>query len=636
MRSKTSFFNKTLFFSDIKRYWWVSAAETLLLILACVIPLYTECTFAYINGHETIYGWTESPVLVTMPFSFGTAIILFTYMHFNGSVSAMHSLPVQRHGLYISKLISSAAILTVPILITGIIISIMSMGEICSDFVKPSDIALWMYTAFIYSAIIFSLTSVVNMMTGNPIGTVIFTVGFAVLPLFLTAILTGIFDQEVFGYNSRYSQDILNYFYISPRSVIKKEYVVVYPVLSVIFLVAAYMLYRIRKSESHGEVVTFRWLNPLFIGIIAALASGAGYGYCSGILNLESLFTMLPFGMLGTAIAYMISKKALKFKGTLKPMGIYLIISLCFIGFIEFDISGYEKRVPDAQDIVSASISSNYYGDDPMFTDSDDIASVLRLHSHLITTKNRDNDNGYYTDIVYELKNGKKMIREYTVDHTADKNFLKPLYETEEYIRRMYNILRQDEFTEANIHDRRVSNDNILALYPDNEDMSILIDALKTDLYNMKYEEILKARRSGGSLTLNVMWNEQANDDYKTVYSNSETFYIYDSYTNTVKVLTDLGVYDQIPTAEDIVRADIELRQAFDEKLLSSYTIEQKDKLAELYSMYDNMVSGSETYENYETAVNVFVNYTTEDGHNFTVSRTYDPDKVPEIFEIKK
>ena len=103
-----------------------------------------------------------------------------------------------------------------------------------------------------------------------------------------------------------------------------------------------------------------------------------------------------------------------------------------------------------------------------------------------------------------------------------------------------------------------------------------------------------------------------------------------------MKVLSALGVYDQIPTAEDIVKVDIELRQAFDDKLLNSYTIEQKDELAELYSMYENMVSGSETFENYETAVNVFVNYTTEDGHNFTVSRTYDPDKVPEIFESEK
>lgn len=635
MRSKTSFFNKTLFLSDIKRYWWVSAAETLLLILACVIPLYTECMFAFANEHTSIHLWNENPILVTMPFSFGTAIIMFTYMHFNGSVSSMHSLPVKRYGLYITKLVSSAAILTVPILITGIIISIMSMGEVCADYVKPSDIALWMYTAFIYSAIIFSLTLLVNMMTGNPIGTVIFTVGFAVLPLFITGILTSIFDVEVFGYSSRYSQDILNYFYIAPRSVAKKDYAAVYPVLSVIFLVLAYMLYRIRKSESHGEVITFRWLNPLFIGIIAALASGAGYGYCQGILNIKSLFTMLPFGLLGTVIAYMISKKALKLKGVLKPIGVYLIISLCFIGFIKFDISGYEKRVPDAQEIASASISSNYYGAEPMFTQSEDIASVLRLHSHLITTKNRDNDDGYYTDIIYELKNGKRMTREYRLDYKADKSFLKPVYETDEYIKRMYSCLWQDEFTSAGIHDRRVSNDNILTLYPDNEDMNILIDALKTDLYDLKYEEILKVRNNGnGSLKVTLEWNEEANDDYKTVYSNSETFHIYDTYTNTIKVLTELGIYEKIPKASDIVNAEIEIRHAFDDKLINSYTIEQKEEVESLYSGYENMVSESVTFTNYETAVNVYVTYTTAAGHSFTVSRTYDSDKVPEVFKI--
>jgi len=51
MNSKISFFNKSFFKSDIKRFWWIGVIETLLLLLTVTIPIYDQCTYA-INDLE--------------------------------------------------------------------------------------------------------------------------------------------------------------------------------------------------------------------------------------------------------------------------------------------------------------------------------------------------------------------------------------------------------------------------------------------------------------------------------------------------------------------------------------------------------------------------------------------------------
>jgi len=625
MSLKTSFFNKTLFKSDIKRYWWISALETLMLIIFFVVPFYNNCQWAYNNGEVTVYKSLESIAIISILVSFGTAVILFTFMHFNNSISTIHSLPIKRITVFSTKLISGIVLIVCPLIIMSAVLGIMSLGKVMGSFIGFYDILECFYKGFIYSLIIFSLTILVNMMTGNPIGTVVFTVGFIFLPLWINTILSTVFEYEILGFTSQSTQKFLEYLYIGPNGITDKGYVFMYPVLSLIFTISAYVLYKMRKSESHGEVITFKWLTPVFIGIIATLASGLGYVYASEIFDTDTLFSLLPFGIFGTVVAYMIYKKSLMIKGLIKPILIYILSALVFIGIVEFDITGFEKRIPKTEDIKSVSITSYGSGIAPMFTDTADIEQVEILHKYLVEQGKRDTDNRRNMLISYKLKNNKTLLRNYEIDLDIDEKFLKPLFETEEYKKAYFTTLskKNNSFTEIHISDRRRGGEFIY--YPDDSELLSVVSAVKKDMLSFPYTSFNKDGNSSTIVTL--YWNEQDKVNNR-VYQNSETFFVDENSKNTNEFLKKAGFFSGFPTKDNLKEANLRMCLTKDDKNLMEIKITESEKIWELYSIYDEMLSGN-TFKNYEQAINVYITYTLKNGHCFDISCTYDIDKLP-------
>ncbi len=647
MRSKTSFFSKAFFISDIKRYWWLLAANTALLILCCVIPVYDRCLNAvgYSYGDEPT--WLGVGIVINIVFSLGVGTILWTFMHFGNSVSTFHAMPVKRSCIFTTKMVSGLVILLAPILINGLIFTLLSFTPVCFDHFSVIDALKWTYQGIIYGLIIFSLTTAVNMMTGNPIGTIVFTGGFAILPLMVLAFFEGLFSQELYGYYNNLSDYGMDKIYIGPEGIASLEYGFIYPVASVILLAGAYILYKYRKSESNGEVIAFKWLIPVFIGIIAAIASGIGYAYFWEIVQIESIFTLIPFGIVGTAIAYMISKKSLKLKGTLKPIGVYLVLTLCFIAAVRFDITGFEDRIPSIEDIEGVSIDhSRYYvrdearRDKPMFTDREDIEAVIRLHKSFIKDKAaHENRSEGSLPITYYLKNDKKVTRMYLINSEIDTAYLKPVYETPEYRASRFGLLNDKDYiyTMVEVNDRRIGSDTYITLYPDNEDMQKLIDAVKLDMQNTSYEDMLKNYEA--STNVYISWTMKEKDTEETedllksdVYANSEAYAVKSTSVNTIKVLEELGFYDMIPAAEDISEIKMALNPKRTGKVVVEMTINTPEEIAEIYSEYDEMIKGYH-FHDYEGAnIDINLMYTLKNGHQFGVSATYDRKELPETF----
>ncbi len=641
MSSRTSFFNKALFLSDVKRYWWLCLANTLLLTLCCVVPVYDRCINHNLYSYGTNPTWIGAGVFINILFSLGTGTILFSYMHFNSSVSTMHSLPVKRSTIYVTKLITSLVFLIVPIVISSVLLAFITpLGNF-----SIIDVLIWLYQGVVYAVLILSLTVIVNMMTGNPIGTIVFTIGFAIVPLVLFALLEMVFSNTIYGYFGTI-EDWLQYIYIGPNGLTTTEFGFIYPILSLTLLVGAYVLYKFRKSEKHGEVISFKFLVPVFIGIIASIASGLSYAYFGEFLGIHSLFTLIPFGILGTAIAYMVYKKAFSFKGIYKPLGIYLVCILCFIGIVKFDISGYESRIPELSDIESVSIESvkyNPYDNVPEFTKKKDIEAVLKLHSHCVDIEDelRGPSDDVYMPISYTLKSGKTLRRRYYLDYQKDEAFLKPLFETREYRVSKFSLLdgKDRDFTQVSVNDRRFTNENYATLYPDNEDMTKLISALKRDMANATYEDLTQ-RHWESSARIIVVWNEQVkirdeNAELKdTIHSNSNAFSVYPSFIHTIDMLHKLGYYDSLPKDTDIQSVNLTIRDDMSGKDAVSVDITNREEIKEIYLLYDSMMEGKHFRDYGIGTVDVYLTYTLNNSHVFDISCTYDKENLPE--ELKK
>lgn len=631
MSSKTSFFSKAIFRSDIRRFWWISAIETLFVVLTCVLPVYHACMHSYAYSNSPMW---DGALIIPLIFGTGTGIALFSYLNAAAPVSTMHSYPITRTGLFVTKLSSASVILVSPIIIAGILL--FAIMPLSNGGYHPADVLIWIGTGLIYSYIMLSLTTIVTMMTGNSIATLVFTVGFCLLPLMLNSLFELVLSENLYGYSQpSFGDGILSNIYIGPYGIEDGEYVWNYPVMSVIFLCVAYLMYRIRNLESFGEVIAFNWLKPIFIVIVATLTSCISYAYFLEFMDIESLFMVLPLGIIGTMAAYMIAKKSIDFKGSIKSAGIYCIGAILVVMCIFFDVTGYEKRVPTLSETegVSVEIHGLKYSRDysrtsrvPDFTRSEDISAVINAHKELSQDKSarfRRYTNGEI-NIKYHLKNGKTAERRYPVDLNSDRDILRPIVETQAFRNLCFGILGNDkkEYQQVEIWDRRM-NDSII-YYPNDEEFEVLTNAIVQDIETMSYSDFVPPM---SSTNVSIVWFTTG-DDGEPI-SMSQRIEITDATVNTKNVLDEI-VGIRLPVAEDISSITV---YGHDNKTKNptEHTVTHEETIAEMYKLYDDMVEDN-YYSDYNDVMIVELSYLLKDGRSFHVSCQYKPEDLPEIF----
>ena len=133
MRSKTSFFNPTLFWKNITRFWPIWASY--LVIWFFLIPLSLMLTD---NDYSTYSGLVSSSqghfALVTvlrltqttvpalcLVYGLISAMALFSYLFQGRAVNLMHALPIRREGLFLTNYLSGLAFTLAPALAVALI-----------------------------------------------------------------------------------------------------------------------------------------------------------------------------------------------------------------------------------------------------------------------------------------------------------------------------------------------------------------------------------------------------------------------------------------------------------------------------------------------------------------------------------
>lgn len=654
MNSRTSLFNKSLFKTDMKRYWWVSLAETVLMFFMTVIPVYHMCHRA-INGDYN-FEWNSRPlndtgsIAIVFVFAICVPVILMSYIHFQASVSSHHALPIKRTEMMTTKTVSSVLLISVPPVLNGIILILMRYICGFGDMYANADIFRWTASGLIYSYVLASLTMFVNQMTGSPVGTLVFTVGFILLPALVIGFFEYFFNINLYGYMGEINS-IADNIYITENELFAVAHLITYLAMIVVFTAGAYVLYRKRKLEAYGEVIAFSWLKPVFITIIAILSSALSYLYFNSIFDTNSVLWLIPIGLVGTVIAMMISRKSLSLRGSLKPIVIYLGVTLVFCGAMKTDITGYERRVPDFEDIESVTVTDWHRyrysravnvngvtkeykmsgGIDMAFTDAEDIKNVRDLHVY--KTKNRSDKDKYTTiPIKYKLKNGKELERTYQVDFVEDAQYLKPIYETPQVKADIFPIADGvgKEYLSVTVSDRRINNGDVV-LYPNNDTMERLVEALKTDIANASYEEFII--NGGGSTVINiedrVLYDDTSAEDYFHTATYDNSYCVRSSYTNTLTVLNELGFYSALPTAENVASVNISTwKGEFKDEADKTVTVTDSGDIKTLYGFYDSMIEDMKYSNNGENYI-IQLDYTLKSGHKFNVLRTYDYDRIP-------
>ena len=477
MRFATSFFNKTVFRTDYRRYWPVLVIYTGLWMALPITQWnaihYIESSAAGYNG-DRIYQMLPSAVIMAVIFGCAMAMMVFSYLMNSRSVGLMHSLPIRRSALFITHVVSG---LSMFVLGTLVVTAVTALVLWTTGVGGMHALVVWFLVSTALDFIFFSMAVLCCMLTGwllaSPVLYAALNGGAAVITVLMQA-LGGLFyfgyagdtfpavtqwltpaAKLMIGVNDRWyrtpqgpaqslavssmEQDTHFGGYVaesapvclSPETV---RTIWIYVAAALVLLVLSALLYRGRASESAGSPVAFRWARPIFrYGI--ALTGGLALGLVlyqmvtvnsdQGGVNLPVLLVCLAAMALVSyfAVSMIIEKSFRVFRGRRWIGAATVCVVLMALTFVlRADPTGYVRHVPEAEDVKSTEMDISSAGIYQELADGDElIPDTLAIHEGLVEYGREPlrDEPSVRIKISYELRSGGEMDRDYTVSVTA-------------------------------------------------------------------------------------------------------------------------------------------------------------------------------------------------------------------------
>lgn len=459
MKSKISFFNKTIFKKNIGLYWPIWVGYLLILLFMHPITLWSE--FEYGKYYDlytsqmkfedaigtisiSINGWVIVFAAVI------TAMALYSYIYNAKSANMIHALPVDKKQLFGTNVISGLVMLIVPQVITAVI----SVG-VCLAFgmTRVEIIGLWLLESMAIAFVAFAFASFCAMMTGLLVALPIYVLVINFLPIwayYMVYLIVDVYAYGAYGLGSHIQhivQDVLSPIsslveYIGFRAIYENEVcigmeiyggklLVAYVVLAIVLYAVAYFTYKKRHIEKAGEWITVEWLKPVFrfiVGISAGIYGGLMIRILfdeMGIIveGIGFVILMLVLGGFGYFVAEMIVRKNFQVfqKKNWIKCGIFSVILLACFGGMLVVADRTEKYVPELDEVEKVSIASTY----EMTRDGKDAKQFIKLHEKIIENIDLIEERSEidilgncqygYISITYTLKNGDFVDRRYSL-----------------------------------------------------------------------------------------------------------------------------------------------------------------------------------------------------------------------------
>lgn len=543
MPSRTSWFNKEIVAQSLRNTGWLGIVYLFGLVFA--IPLrilmdYTRPDGSYNQTYLNLFSiQLEIQVFLMFGIPILLAIFLFRYMQVKNASDFMHSLPIKRSSIYNHYVSMGIILLVLPILIVGLILFIMHSTMNIEYYFTPVELREWLLTTVIVAVFIFFTTVFAGMLTGISAMQGIFSFVLLIFPLAIS-ILTAFnlsFLLKGFPHNYYIDSQFQKY---SPITIVDRlindkmesTELVIYLILSAVLYVLALQIYKIRKTEMVSQAVGFPQLKPVFIyGVTFCMMLFGGLYF--GETQKSSFWIVFGYivgSLTGYLIAQMIVKKTWRVFTKIKGYTVYVMTIAALFFLFQFDVTGYEKRVPEVQDIKGVYVGDGYHDfkeiEDPVFindqkklySDPENIGAVNALHKQLIQ-ENETNGAKDQVFILYELKDGSRLTREYKIPSKKQyASYLKPVYESLEYKEANYPLLTVDPTKVDRIRFSASGPVSKNLSVSDPTEISQILEALKEDIQNETFEEVTTDRASLSYVELALDNNKRINLDFKSGY----------------------------------------------------------------------------------------------------------------------
>lgn len=474
MRSATSFFDKTLFRSQLKHTWPLWLGYTALWLFLVPVALFSELS-AYQGSYSAadassllLNAGVRGGVFISFFFGLFFAMLSFSHLTQSRATNGFHALPMRRETIFLTAYLTGLFCQVSSILVTFLLGAAVS---------APLHLSFWSVTAaamgsaMLEAVFFYSFAVLCMMMTGQILAAPVFYFVGNILVPGMEYLLRNFAGNFLYGYSGHtdvalgfLSPPLYMYtmctevaiasietcesdsYYVTAYALEHRSFMILaaYALAGLVIALIALLLYRTRKSEMTGSTVAFPWATPIFkygVAFCTAVALGQFLYYflfgqyrSGGSDSLPgTILCMVAAGPVGYFVAEMLVKKSFRVFRTGAKGAAIVSLALVLLGVaMSFDLTGYEKRVPDESEIESV-----YYTFSGMTNVTTDDADTIRrlTAAHRAIVENRkeqariadawdadtlsrsdyDDIEPFSLRLTYYLKDGSQLSRSYFV-----------------------------------------------------------------------------------------------------------------------------------------------------------------------------------------------------------------------------
>ncbi len=499
MESKISFFNRTIYFKTLKRFFPWCICYTLILALLIPVPTALSCSSV---SFSTQFDHLKSVMQLQRSLSFAVifgiacasifaALLIFNYLFKERPANMFHALPVSRTGLFVSHLLAGLTLLLIPVLINegAAILAGLGMGSPLQLMLAKLLAGYALITIVFFSIAVFCCMLSAHLFMAPVLYAIFHLLSFWIG--ILCATLQDLFIFGSYGYSNMmtiykpYSPIAALITFVGYNGAIHSDNITrvnsfsydfrmigIYLAVALLLLAVSLFLYKKRRIECAGDVLAFKNTQWIFQTLAA---TGTGLILVDIVLSFSSSPQLNPyitmvlfiagafFGFFGSKMLF--SKKFFIFRKSIKGFCVFSFCALALMLCLELDVFGFERRIPQAEEVSSVNLldDSDYRSS---LSEETTIRQLILLHKQILQNKqlierrlaSDHYDNRQWISIEYHLKNGSTISREYAIPYNNDS-----LTDPTSMIFSYYSLVNSKEVTKTHYLGNDFQMENIVS-----------------------------------------------------------------------------------------------------------------------------------------------------------------------------
>ena len=431
MKSRTSFFNLTLYRKDITRFapLWVLYTVGIILLMLPLVNLngYFRDTARTLNS-------TIGPLsIMNLFYGVLAAQLLFGELFNSRLCNALHAMPITRRARFGSHILAGLSFSIVPNL-AGCLLMMPYLSDLWFTGL------LWLLAMTLQYLFFFGAAVIAMFCTGNRFAAALvyaiinfgsmMALWFASV-IFLPMMRGVVLSWEEFANFSPVVKLCMTgeYFlldkvgYSNPQTTFTGMggdwiCLVIYAAVGVLAIAGSFLLYRRRALESAGDFMAVKALGPVFL-VLYTLCAGAFLAVFGSIFRGDTYLTFLIIGLI---VGFFTGKMLLERTSRvfhLKSfihLGIFVLLMWLSLQAVQFDVFGIVGYVPEPNTVAKAEVLTYDYGKNEVETsDLAELETLKKAHRLAIEEEGCKHDVWQTYYITYHMKDGRTVKREYTL-----------------------------------------------------------------------------------------------------------------------------------------------------------------------------------------------------------------------------